>query len=475
MTAPSVTGTAPGPDGRIPGGPSAGAVTASRSDMHRTLLLAVDALAAVVAVRVCGGTALGAWAWVGVVVVVDLLDQHQTHRLNLSALDELPASFVRGIAVAGLLTTVGLAVCGAGLSRLCHGAGFLVTALVYLTLAVTGRGVVYTRLRRMRASGRLTELAVVVGAGPVGAQLGWRMRQHPEYGLIPFGFLDDTPASASQVLPAPLVGHVADLPALVTRHGVRHVLVTCGPRPGVDLVDLLRCCDRLRCEIFVVPRLFEMGVAARPATDHLWGLPLIRLNRAAHRGYPWALKRIFDATFAAIALLLTAPLLAGIALAVRREVGRPILFRQVRTGLDGEPFQLLKFRTLDPPRKDEPTGFCVVDAARVGPVGRFLRRSSLDELPQLWNVLRGQMSLVGPRPEQLDYTRQFAEQHPRYRGRLRVPAGVTGLAQVHDLRGDTPIEDRVCFDNFYIEHWSLWQDIKILVRTVASVIGMRGR
>jgi lipopolysaccharide/colanic/teichoic acid biosynthesis glycosyltransferase len=127
-----------------------------------------------------------------------------------------------------------------------------------------------------------------------------------------------------------------------------------------------------------------------------------------------------------------------------------------------------------PAASDESVAWSEVCADRVGPVGRFVRRSSLDELPQLWNILRGQMSLVGPRPEQPSYVREFVQAYPRYEHRLRVPAGLTGLSQVHDLRGATPIEDRVCIDNFYIEHWSLWQDVKILLRTVASVIRMRG-
>jgi lipopolysaccharide/colanic/teichoic acid biosynthesis glycosyltransferase len=143
-------------------------------------------------------------------------------------------------------------------------------------------------------------------------------------------------------------------------------------------------------------------------------------------------------------------------------------------GLDGRPFRLLKFRTLTPERSAEPTAWSEVDADRVGPVGRFLRRSSLDELPQLWNVLCGDMSLVGPRPEQPHYSARFARIYPRYADRLRAPVGLTGWAQIHGLRGPTSIEDRVCFDNFYIEHWSLWQDIKILIRTAASVVRMRG-
>ena len=148
--------------------------------------------------------------------------------------------------------------------------------------------------------------------------------------------------------------------------------------------------------------------------------------------------------------------------------------RQTRVGLDGRPFQLLKFRTLSPVPAGEPTRWSEVDDERVGPVGRFLRRSSLDELPQLWNILRGDMSLVGPRPEQPHYSARFARRYPRYADRLRTPVGLTGWAQIHGLRGATSIEDRVSFDNYYIEHWSLWQDLKILIRTATSVVRMRG-
>jgi exopolysaccharide biosynthesis polyprenyl glycosylphosphotransferase len=266
---------------------------------------------------------------------------------------------------------------------------------------------------------------------------------------------------------------VTDLPALIAEHGVHHVFVAFSRTRDDDLVDLVRRCCRLDCEIFVVPRLFESGGGGPAAVDHLWGVRLVRLDRAAHLGYAWRLKRLLDIAVAAVLLVLSSPLMLAIALAVRRELGPPVLFRQERVGLDGRPFQMLKFRTLRP-RADRPARWSVVEPDQMGPVGRLLRRSSLDELPQLWNVLRGQMSLVGPRPEQPHYATQFSRRYPGYEDRLRVPAGITGLAQVHGLRGATCMEDRVCFDNFYIEHWSLWRDVKILVHTAMSVIRMRG-
>ncbi|MEO6715432.1 MAG: sugar transferase, partial [Mycobacteriales bacterium] len=163
-------------------------------------------------------------------------------------------------------------------------------------------------------------------------------------------------------------------------------------------------------------------------------------------------------------------------IASRIETGPGVLFRQTRVGVDGRAFELLKFRSMKPSSETESqTRWNIGTDARVGRVGRFLRRSSLDELPQLWNILRGDMTLVGPRPERPHFVAQFTESHPRYTARHRVPAGLTGWAQVHGLRGDTSIEDRARFDNFYIENWSLWLDIKIIFWTVSQMLRGDGR
>jgi lipopolysaccharide/colanic/teichoic acid biosynthesis glycosyltransferase len=158
-------------------------------------------------------------------------------------------------------------------------------------------------------------------------------------------------------------------------------------------------------------------------------------------------------------------------LAVRLALGPGVLFRQERVGLDGRPFDLLKFRSLRPATSlESATTWSIALDDRLGSVGRFLRKTSLDELPQLWNVLRGQMSIVGPRPERPHFVEQFTEQFPAYLARHRVPSGLTGMSQVHGLRGDTSIEDRARLDNFYIEHWSLWADIKLMLRTAEAVV-----
>ncbi|MBC3991098.1 sugar transferase, partial [Streptomyces sp. AC563] len=181
-----------------------------------------------------------------------------------------------------------------------------------------------------------------------------------------------------------------------------------------------------------------------------------------------------DVCAAALGLVAVAPLLAACALAVRCSDGPGVLFRQERVGRDGRPFVVLKFRTLRSDAFESATRWSVADDQRMSAVGRWLRRTSLDELPQLWNVLRGDMSLVGPRPERPYFVREFSQRYPAYRARHRMPVGITGLAQVHGLRGDTSIEDRVRFDNHYIETWSLWQDVRILLRTAGSLFRCGG-
>jgi exopolysaccharide biosynthesis polyprenyl glycosylphosphotransferase len=180
-------------------------------------------------------------------------------------------------------------------------------------------------------------------------------------------------------------------------------------------------------------------------------------------------KRGLDVLVAGVGLLAAAPVLAVAAVAVHVSSPGPILFRQMRVGRGGRAFALLKFRSMRM-NDDSDTAWSVADDDRVTPVGRFLRRTSLDELPQLLNILSGDMSLVGPRPERPHFVEQFVETIPGYRDRLRVPVGLTGWAQVHGLRGDTSIADRVRFDNAYIENWSLWLDIVILARTIREAL-----
>ncbi len=228
------------------------------------------------------------------------------------------------------------------------------------------------------------------------------------------------------------------------------------------------------CDLLVVPRLHEyfsqVGVQ-----DQIGAIPVIRLRTPALRGLAWQVKRGADVLLATVALVVLSPLLVAVAIAVRREGGPGVLFRQQRVGQDGRLFEVFKFRSLLPYDDVEAaTTWSVALDQRVGPVGRFLRKTSLDELPQLWNVLRGDMTLVGPRPERPHFVDRFTAEHPRYSYRHRVPSGLTGLAQVSGLRGDTPIADRARYDNYYIENWSLWLDVKVILRTVREVLAGRG-
>jgi exopolysaccharide biosynthesis polyprenyl glycosylphosphotransferase len=197
----------------------------------------------------------------------------------------------------------------------------------------------------------------------------------------------------------------------------------------------------------------------------------VRLRRATYRSPAWRVKRLVDVLVSGTALVVLSPLLLVLAVAVRLDGGPGIIFRQERVGVDGRHFQVMKFRSLRPASDAESaTNWSVALDTRLSRVGRFLRKASLDELPQLVNVLRGDMSLVGPRPERPYFVDQFRTAYSSYEARHRVPSGLTGWAQIHGLRGDTSISDRARFDNYYIENWSLWLDVKIIVRTLSAVV-----
>ncbi|SNS90615.1 exopolysaccharide biosynthesis polyprenyl glycosylphosphotransferase [Geodermatophilus saharensis] len=391
-------------------------------------------------------------------------------RLTLSLLDDLPY-VLAAVAVAWALKvslfSVLPGVDGPGRQ--------VVHLLVVLAAVLLFRLVAYRVVHLARCRGLVRHRTLIVGAGPVGVRVATTLLERRNYGLDPIGFLDtEWPAGSAPLLPVPLLGRYHRLGQAIQQLGVRDVVVAYGGVDEDELVDILRTCDRLDVEVFVVPRLFELHHTNR-YTDEIWGIPLIRRRRSVYRSPWWRAKRLVDVAVSALSLLLLVPVLAACALAVRLEGGPGIIFRQERVGLDGRPFQVLKFRSLKPVDETESqTQWNIKHDDRLGPVGRFLRATSLDELPQLWNILRGDMSLVGPRPERPHFVEQFSAHIPRYTARHRVPAGLTGWAQSHGLRGDTSIEDRARFDNYYIENWSPWLDMKIVLKTVGQVLRRQG-
>ena len=342
--------------------------------------------------------------------------------------------------------------------------------LLGAVLALRGRA--YSVIRMLRADGLVAHRTLVIGAGQVGTQLVRVTLDHPEFGLRPVGFLDSQPMLTGDQLPVPLVGGTDSLAAVIRETGVDNVIIAFTQSREANVVDIIRTCDRLECEIFFVPRLFELSSQSQQMED-LLGLPLVRLRRAAYRTARWRFKRALDIVVSACALaVLCLPMLV-IAAALRIGHGSGVIFRQVRIGLDGRAFELLKFRSMRPADEEESaTRWNIADNERLDGLGKVLRKSSLDELPQLLNILRGDMSLVGPRPERPHFVAQFETLFPRYVARHRVPCGLTGWAQINGLRGDTSIEERARFDNYYIENWSLWLDVKIVLRTFSSI--MRG-
>jgi hypothetical protein len=262
------------------------------------LLVATNALAAVVAVALAGGTASGAVIFMAAAVGVDLLIRDRAVRLNPSILDDAPRVAVRGLLIATAASAIGLPVFGPGRPWIDQGTGAILTAALYTAAALVGLGAGYGALRRLRSAGRLATRALIVGAGPTGARIGWRLLNHRQYGLVPHGFVDRIGEKPARHLPAPVLGDVADLPKVIAEHDIGHVFVaSCRVRDG-ELVDVLRACDRSDCEVYVVPRLYELGAGGSSAVEHLWGLPLVRLSRAPFRGGAWRLKRALDVVLA---------------------------------------------------------------------------------------------------------------------------------------------------------------------------------
>jgi exopolysaccharide biosynthesis polyprenyl glycosylphosphotransferase len=438
------------------------------------LMLAVAAAVAVYASSAAGpASSWGIWAFVypALVLVTIAVTGGYVSRLRLTILDATIAALVATSISTSILLSIRVLftsnpdAAGQSARQWLFGTVFL----------VAGRaGHIYAHVRAQRA-GALVRPTLIVGAGNVAQLMARRLLSHPELGLRPVGFLDDDPLEL-EAASLPVLGSTADLDAVLAQHQVSDVILAFSRAPHHAFLNVIRHCEREGITIYSVPRLFER-MPRNVSLEHLGGLPLIRIPYSDPMSFRFRTKYALDRVLAGALLVLLGPLMGLIAAAVALQMGRPVVFRQRRVGRDGRVFEMLKFRSMkiaagDAPPPELPPGTApggVEGEDRRTRLGTFLRRTSLDELPQLVNVARGEMSLVGPRPERPEFVTTFASEVHRYGERHRMKAGITGWAQVNGLRGKTSLEDRVEWDNYYIENWSFGLDLKILLLTFAVV------
>jgi exopolysaccharide biosynthesis polyprenyl glycosylphosphotransferase len=311
---------------------------------------------------------------------------------------------------------------------------------------------------------------VIVGTDGTSRRVYDSITQHPALGYRVAGFFSVNGLDQMETAGSDFLGRISHVPEYVRQHDIDIVLVSLSYRDHPQLYELVRDSEGLNTEIMMVPDMLEL-MTSRVRIKEVHGIPFINIKGVPMTTWNLIVKRAFDLVVSGISLLLASPLLGILAAVIKLESKGPVFYSQERVGLDGRPFRLLKFRTM---RVDAETGTGPVWAKKNDPrktrIGGFLRRFSLDELPQLWNVLRGDMSIVGPRPERPHFVDRFKKEIPKYLDRHRVKTGMTGWAQVNGLRGNAPIEERTKFDVYYVENWSLVFDLKIIMKTARAVI-----
>ncbi|MEU5630229.1 exopolysaccharide biosynthesis polyprenyl glycosylphosphotransferase [Streptomyces rishiriensis] len=394
-------------------------------------------------------------------VAATMLLRPQVARPVAGVLDEVPAVCGR-IAVGWLVLA---AVVGAwNPAHALSARTLLVGCAVQAVAGCAGRAVVH--LRRRRALLRRPRAALVIGPVTTAQRVAAAVLRHPRCGVRPVGIVAENPDGADGL---PVLTSGQEVQRALIQNGVREVLCV---HPAVRSVQgpLLRALAESGCTVWEI----DADTPSYASREQLAGFSCRRLDMGGRRRGSLG-KRLLDVAVSGTLLLLVSPLLLLCATVLRLTDGPGVVFRQERIGKDGRPFTLLKFRTHRPVDEHEAaTRWSVAGEREMSRFCRFLRQTSLDELLQLWNVLCGDMSLVGPRPERPFFVGEFSQSYPGYAARHRMQTGITGLAQVHGLRGDTSIEDRARFDNAYIDNWSLWQDVCILLRTAAALVRPTG-
>tara|TARA_B100000686_G_scaffold324429_1_gene380107 strand:- start:233 stop:1609 length:1377 start_codon:yes stop_codon:yes gene_type:complete len=336
-----------------------------------------------------------------------------------------------------------------------------------VSLSYALRDLARTVMRRRFKAGLGLRRVLIAGTGELGRHVADRFLRHSEFGYKIIGFIDETnDDSQFGYRGLPLLGSLLDAERLIKEERIDQLYVALPLDQHVNMLKLIEISNRECVDIKVIPDFLQF-VTLRARLEELDGIPLINVNDVPLRGFNSAIKRVIDIGCSSAALAILSGPMTIIAAAIRLSSDGPILYRQERMGLDGQPFELLKFRSMyqDAESESGPVWASENDPRRTT-IGKFLRRFSLDELPQLWNVLMGDMSLVGPRPERPFFVDQFKNRVPQYMLRHKVKAGITGWAQVNGWRGNTSIEKRIEYDLYYIENWSVALDFKIMWLTI---------
>jgi Undecaprenyl-phosphate glucose phosphotransferase len=340
-------------------------------------------------------------------------------------------------------------------------------ALVDLVFVVTGRNLVRAGLHRLRLAGHNLQRILVVGAGALGREITQKIVAHRELGFEVVGFVDDDPGKhGSNFSGVPVLGPTREIESIVQERDVHQVFVALPVEAHRKMLRILQAVSRECVEIKLVPDILQYATL-KASLEDVDGTPVINLSQVPLQGWSSLIKRAMDVVLSLAALAVLLPFFPVLAALIWLEDRGPIFYRQERMGLDGQSFMILKFRSMRV-NAESSTGpvWAIKNDPRRTRVGELLRRWSLDELPQLWNVLKGEMSLIGPRPERPAFVNEFKHKIPQYMLRHRVKSGITGWAQVHGWRGNTSIRKRIQYDLYYIENWSLKLDLKILWMTV---------
>lgn len=366
------------------------------------------------------------------------------------------------------LSTFILLACTFFLTRFFYSRLTVVYAMLFGYIFIgASRGLILVIERAMLRRGHGMTRLLIVGTGTHFKSLCEKIAERPDLGMSLIGYLEESPSG--DLSRVPLLGGIDELEKIIVHYDIAQVIVTLRPGRGAEVSAIVDTCDRHNAECYVSPDLQQLIVGSHKI-DEIAGIPVIRIRGLRLSGAGLFIKRASDIVFSIIIMIFILPFLVLLAIIIKIDSPGPIFYMQKRVGLDGKEFWMYKFRSMRTGAEGrEGPAWSQNEDPRITRLGFILRKLSIDELPQIFNVISGEMSLIGPRPERPYFVEQFEKDVPRYMQRHRVKAGMSGWAQVNGLRGDTSIEERVQYDLYYIENWSFWFDIKIMILTAVDI------